>query len=96
MTLCTLEITQNECPVCGVTYFLTVGNDSRLRATGNTFFCPNGHGLSYKDTEVSRLRETVKLDQQVITALREENIALNRQLSEDTKPRKPKGKKEKP
>lgn len=49
------EYTLHTCPSCGVPFALTDGYDDRRRDDGKTFYCPNGHNLSYTDTLHKRL-----------------------------------------
>jgi hypothetical protein len=43
----TITLELHECPVCGVPYGLTDGYEERRRHDHKTFYCPNGHTLSY-------------------------------------------------
>jgi len=57
------EQTQLEirvCPTCGVTYALPERMVADRRAKGGSWYCPNGHSLSFIKTEAQELRE--KLD----------------------------------
>lgn len=54
----TLEIT--TCASCGVSFALPVHMLNERRRTGKDFYCPNGHGLSYRQTTEEKMR--VQLD----------------------------------
>ena len=51
-----------ECSNCGVPFAMPDYMMRRLKTSGESFYCPNGHGMHYRKTEVQRLRE--KLDEQ--------------------------------
>lgn len=45
------------CPACGISYGIPAGFDTARREDGKTFYCPNRDPLSYRESEVARLRE---------------------------------------
>lgn len=47
------------CAECGIEFCLPNNLVDKLRETGRTFYCPNGHHLSYKKSTVDKLREEV-------------------------------------
>jgi hypothetical protein len=55
---------QKVCPVCGVAYCLPARFDAERREDHKTWWCPNGHGLSYK-TESPKERVIRELRQRV-------------------------------
>ncbi len=57
----TLEI--RECPECGVTYGAPERFFESRRSDGKTFYCPNGHSLSWHETDADRLRKQLKAAQ---------------------------------
>lgn len=44
------------CNACGIIFGMPGGYDSARRNDGKTFYCPNGHSLSYRESEVDRQR----------------------------------------
>ena len=68
MTAYTLahKVTLNvwECPSCGVTYGITEEFARQRQASGQHYFCPNGHTLSWKDSEADILRRHLATAQQ--------------------------------
>lgn len=42
-----LTLDLHECPSCGVVYGLTADYEDRRRQDHKSFYCPNGHNLSY-------------------------------------------------
>jgi predicted RNA-binding Zn-ribbon protein involved in translation (DUF1610 family) len=59
-----------NCPNCGVIFGLPQEMQHELRQTGNSFYCPNGHALSYRDSEVSRLKKKLRERDKYIDDLR--------------------------
>lgn len=53
----TLQLYVFDCPACGVIFGVDTTYDDRRRADGRDFYCPNGHSMSYSETEVDRLRK---------------------------------------
>lgn len=49
-----------ECPTCGVVYGLSETVRTKNKESGGSWYCPNGHTLSYTKTATAELRE--KLD----------------------------------
>lgn len=52
-----LEFEVESCASCGVTFALTAGMVGQLRETGNGFYCPNGHSLSFGNSTAEQLRK---------------------------------------
>lgn len=61
-----------SCINCGVTFGMPDDMDTERRKDGRTFYCPNGHHMSYTETDALRLKKerertarlTAQLDQQ--------------------------------
>lgn len=49
-----------DCAECGITFGIPVDFERVRRQDGRTFWCPNGHSLSYGKSESDRLREQLK------------------------------------
>ena len=47
----------HECPVCGVIYGLSEQFDGERSSNGGSWYCPNGHNLSYTESEAAKLRD---------------------------------------
>ena len=60
-----------ECPVCGVPYTLTKELHSSHTKNGTVWYCPNGHNLSFNETE---LEETKK---KLASLTEDNNRAIN-------------------
>jgi predicted RNase H-like nuclease (RuvC/YqgF family) len=48
------------CATCGTAFCMDAHLNKKLRESGREFFCPNGHSLSYRPSEVEKLRGQVK------------------------------------
>ena len=56
----TEKLVVEDCCNCGVTFAMPLDlRDERLK-WGDNFFCPNGHSMSYTETEVEKLRRDNK------------------------------------
>lgn len=52
-----LRLVTDNCCVCGIVFGLPDFVLARKKQTGEEFYCPNGHSLSYTGSENSRLRK---------------------------------------
>lgn len=52
----TRELEIHECPSCFILHGVPASFWRARRADGATFYCPNGHGISFRDTENDRIR----------------------------------------
>ena len=50
-------MTNMECPVCGVPYTLTKELHDSHTINGTSWHCPNGHSLSFNETELDRTKK---------------------------------------
>ena len=51
-----------RCCACGTDVYLTRQRMADLRATGNTFYCSNGHSLTFKPTALEKENAALKRD----------------------------------
>ena len=49
-----------SCAACGVQFCVPTNLHKKLRETGESFYCPNGHSLSFKPSENDKLRREVQ------------------------------------
>ena len=57
-----IDMFEHCCCGCGVVFMVTKSYDIQLRSSKKSFFCPNGHILSYKgDTDTQKLARAEKL-----------------------------------
>jgi hypothetical protein len=55
VTTKTIFLTAMDCSHCGVTYGLDEAYRNRRTGDGGTWYCPNGHGQVYRETDKMRL-----------------------------------------
>lgn len=53
----TLTYSTLSCGVCGVRFALEKDRHEKMMESGDAFFCPNGHEISYSGNEVKRLQK---------------------------------------
>lgn len=67
MTIEILESVQElvviSCGVCGTPFAIHAVLHSRFHSTGKSFYCPNGHCISYSDSENERLKKALRDEQ---------------------------------
>ena len=51
-----------DCPACGVVFAMTDEMIERRRQDHQSFWCPNGHSMSYGETTVERQLEQARTD----------------------------------
>lgn len=56
-TTVTTKLVAIECFKCHVLFGMTEYHDRRCRDDGSEFFCPNGHNLVYRETNVMKQRK---------------------------------------
>lgn len=67
-----------RCYLCDVSFGLPDTLQQRRRNDGKEWFCPNGHGQVYKETEADRLRKQLETEQRRVIQLRSERDAASR------------------
>lgn len=61
MLTSTTKLTVIECGVCAVPFAIPESMHAKKLEDGSAFWCPNGHSVSYHETEADRLRKRLKL-----------------------------------
>jgi hypothetical protein len=56
--LLSVQLEATDCYNCGVTFAMPDNLMRRFRDSGNTFYCPNGHGQKFTETTEDQLRRT--------------------------------------
>lgn len=69
------------CPRCGIRFGLPLDYESALRKSGNDFWCPNGHSLTFGKCEADKLREELSRERQRNAQLHDEAEAARRQAA---------------
>lgn len=67
----------SNCPACDVEFVLYTRYEQRRRRDGHSFYCPNGHSMSFGDTEADKLRRERNLLKQQM-AQKDDEIAAER------------------
>jgi hypothetical protein len=60
----TVSLTAMDCPNCSVVFAIPDGFDRERRADGKSFYCPNGHSMSYTESEQEKLRRKLRAAEQ--------------------------------
>ena len=82
----TLEIVMEECIQCGVKFGMTSTYHTWVKENKKSFFCPNGHSMSYSKGEADRLRDIIAEKDRSLAYFRkleaERNEAAKQKLAE--------------
>jgi hypothetical protein len=71
------------CPVCGIRYAAPIRFfESRRVGDQDNWYCPNGHSLSFKETENDRIRRERDRLKQEMARLEDEKHAIERAAEE--------------
>lgn len=68
-----IKFTEVKCCQCGLMYFVPESVEEAWRKSGNGFWCPNGHSLTFGDSENKKLKRELDASKQ-----REETIRRQR------------------
>lgn len=61
-----------DCASCALQFAVPESWDRNRRRTGNGFWCPNGHELTYGDSEAKKLKQQLKMKDAQLTAVRDQ------------------------
>lgn len=90
----TQTLESETCFKCGVLFAMPQYLKRKAREGGNrvTFYCPNGHGQSYIETEIDRLKRQLEAkDAEIVRERNEASLARSRQSSAEHRERAAKG-----
>jgi hypothetical protein len=73
-----------DCCVCGIPFAMSADYIMRKRETQDTFYCPNGHGQSYSESEADILRASLGAAKDQLAAA---NLRVNRLKEESRRQR---------
>lgn len=73
---CDLEV--HNCCECGIHFGVPPRLIAQKRDKGGSFYCPNGHELCWKETELDRLRKQAERARAAETAARDQRDAAQR------------------
>jgi hypothetical protein len=77
-----LTLVEITCCNCFTHFAMDKDLNQRLRSTGGTFYCPNGHGQVYTESEVQRLQKQLNSTKKQLTWA--EEIATRARLEAKT------------
>lgn len=83
----TVELRIYNCPACGVPYGISTDLDDACRSTGKSYYCPNGHSLSYGASEAEKLRRERDVLKQQIARVEDESRIARAQAEEQRRQR---------
>ncbi len=63
---------KTTCAACGIEFSVPDDFMAKLRQTGQGFYCPNGHSLVFKPSEVEKLKEKISILEQRLSWANEE------------------------
>lgn len=69
-----------ECVSCGVTFGVPEEFDLGRRINRERFFCPNGHGQSYSESEADRLRRKLEAAKRDVEWQKSRVASMDKQL----------------
>lgn len=75
------DLAVQDCCVCGVHFGVPPRLLDHKRQHGGEFWCPNGHGLSWRETELDRLREQAQCARAAQIAAQDQRDAAERSNS---------------
>ncbi len=90
------EIVIEECIECGTKFGMTSTLHTFKKENKKTFYCPNGHSMSYTKSEAEKLREIIAQKEKMLEYLRRQEadrIAAQRKKYEDRKKKREAAKK---
>lgn len=94
-----LTLRVEDCPACGVIYAVTAEYEQRRRDDGKSWFCPNGHSISYSksalriqqeeaarlERELANARETIRIEAASLHQEKVKHAATKGQLTKTRK-----------
>lgn len=86
-----LPIKEISCASCGVAIWITSHNEARLRDSGETFYCINGHAQSFQPSNMDKLKKELASANQALSTVRNHAQYLEQELARAK--RKPRAKK---
>ena len=74
----TVEVNLNadSCVNCGVIYGVDAEFEAARRRDGKTFYCPNGHAMSFTETDAMRLKQERERNARLTASLDQSYAAL--------------------
>jgi hypothetical protein len=76
------QLIQEDCISCGIEFAIPEWLYDRLREKGDTFYCPQGHSMSYTKPTVQVLRDKLRAKEAELSAERDQRAAAEREVQE--------------
>ena len=74
-----IKLVTHECFRCHIIFAMPKFLDERAQKFGDTFYCPNGHGAIYTESEVFKLKhqlEATEADREIYRQQRDDTLIL--------------------
>lgn len=71
-----------DCPNCGVVFAVDDTYDDRRRNDARDFYCPNGHTMSYRESEATKARKELERQRARLLAQMDQTRAAEREAAE--------------
>lgn len=81
----TITMFLTDCANCGVVFAVTDTFDQKRRTDGQTFYCPNGHPLTYGENDLDQERKARKRAEQRANDLARDRDSLRWHLDHERK-----------
>lgn len=62
-TVVTTKLSTLSCGICAIPFAIPEALHNALIDSGNSFYCPNGHHISYTESEANKLRKRLEREQ---------------------------------
>jgi len=60
----TIDLETITCGECGIIFAMPERLLSRLKVTGDIFYCPNGHARAFLESEIKKLEKKLQRERQ--------------------------------
>lgn len=71
------------CPECGIVYGIPEDFADALRRSGGRYYCPNGHSLSWHETDADRERKRAELAERRLSSERDTTRRLRENVERE-------------
>ena len=76
-----IKLTPTECVQCGIPFAIPAPYQRSLTETGRSFYCPNGHNLTFGEGENKRLIQYISRKNKEIESLEKANSNRKGQIT---------------
>lgn len=75
----TITLTDMNCGECGIDFAIPEWFRKRMKASGNTWYCPAGHARVYRESDVDEAKRILKEERLARAALEDQLAAAKRE-----------------